>query len=74
MRLNQPEGTGSSALKIQKNSSHFFNKWLATSFNVARVGKANLPFSRGYNPLLNGKMESAAKGNGVDFRGGGHLA
>ena len=37
-----------------------FNKGLAPSFNVARVGFANLPFSMGLYPLLNGKASPAA--------------
>ena len=37
-----------------------FNKGLAPSFNVARVGKANLPFSRILYLLLNGEMQPAA--------------
>ena len=37
-----------------------FNKWLAPSFNVARVGEANLSFSRRLYLLLNEKMEPAA--------------
>jgi len=41
-----------------------FNKRLVPSFNMARVGKAPLSFSRRYNLLLNEKMSSAFKAEG----------
>ncbi len=43
----------------------YFNKGLAPSFNVARVGFANLPFSRGLYPLLNGKWNPPPKRRGT---------
>ena len=45
--------------RILRYGAELFNEGLAPSFKVARVGEANLPFSRGLYSLLNGKMSPA---------------